>query len=91
MFTIESVQNLQWSNSEHTQFECLVKYEEFNEPHPTGVTQNDKYSHIQEIWSKGNAGEYGVIAEYIPPEPAVIEEIPVVDIFVDETETTTQS
>ena len=68
MFTIESVKNLKWANAEHTNFECLVKYEEFNEEHPSGIAPNDSYAHIQEIWTKGIAGEYGVIAEYEPPE-----------------------
>jgi hypothetical protein len=67
MFTIESVTNLQWDNAEHTSFSCVVKYAEFNETHPTGVNATDSYSHIQEIWTKGNAGEYGVISEYVPP------------------------
>lgn len=68
MFTIESVNNLKWDNAEHTSFSCDVKYEEFNEVHPAGVNGTDNYAHIQELWTKGNAGEYGVIAEYVPPE-----------------------
>jgi hypothetical protein len=69
MFTIEYVKDLKWCNSEHTEFECVVKYEEFNEEHPSGINGLDSYAHIQEIWSKGNAGEYGVIAEYVSPPP----------------------
>jgi hypothetical protein len=73
MFTIEYVKDLKWCDAEHTMFECIVKYEEFNEEHPSGINLNDRYSHIQEIWTKGNAGEYGVIAEYVPPpEPEPI-------------------
>ena len=67
MFTIEYVKNLQWCNAEHTSFTCVVKYEEFNEDHPSGINGTDSYAHIQQIWTKGNAGEYGVIAEYVPP------------------------
>lgn len=69
MFTVESVTNLQWDNAEHTSFFCVVKYAEFNEEHPSGISGTDPYAHIQEIWAKGNAGEYGVIAEYVPPPP----------------------
>lgn len=71
MFTIEYVKNLEWCNTEHTVFSCIVKYEEFNEEHPSGINATDQYSHIQEIWAKGNAGDYGVIAEYIPPPPII--------------------
>jgi hypothetical protein len=67
MFTIEYVKDLKWDNAEHTSFSCVVKYEEFNEEHPSGINATDTYSHIQELWTKANAGEYGVIAEYVPP------------------------
>lgn len=80
MFTIQSVTNLQWCNAEHTVFSCDVKYEEFNEVHPTGVNATDRYAHIQELWANGNAGEYGVITEYVvPPEPLQIDSIPTED------------
>lgn len=66
MFTIQYVKDLEWDNAEHTSFSCVVKYAEFNEEHPSGINATDHYAHIQEIWAKGNAGEYGVIAEYVP-------------------------
>ena len=71
MFTVEYVKDLQWDNAEHTSFSCVVKYAEFNEEHPTGVNGTDHYAHIQEIWTKGIAGDYGVIAEYVPPPPPI--------------------
>ena len=67
MFTIQTVTDLQWCDVEHTFFSCNVKYAEFNEVHPAGVNATDSYAHIQELWTKGNAGVYGVIAEYVPP------------------------
>lgn len=67
MFTIEYVKNLQWNSIEHTSFDCIVKYEEFNEEMPASIDGVDTYPHIHEIWTKGNAGEYGPIAEYAPP------------------------
>jgi len=69
MFTVEYVKNLKWCNAEHTMFECVAKYAEFNEEHPAGINATDPYAHIQEIWTKGVAGEYGPIAEYVPPAP----------------------
>lgn len=77
MFTIEYVKNLKWENAEHTIFSCIVKYEEFNEEHSSGINATDAYAHIQKIWAKGNTGEYGEIAEYVeevflpPPQPVV--------------------
>ena len=71
MFTVEYVKDLQWADAEHTVFSCVVKYEEFNEEHPSGINATDPYAHINEIWTKGNAGEYGPIAEYVLP-PVII-------------------
>jgi hypothetical protein len=82
MFTVEYVKNMQWCDAEHTFFECVVKYAEINEEMPSGINGTDQYSHINEIWTKANAGEYGVISEYIPPPPPPPkpEPIPVVDV-----------
>ena len=68
MLTVEYVKNLKWMNAEHTFFECIVKYVEFNEEHPSGINATDPYAHIHEIWIKANAGEYGPIAEYVFPK-----------------------
>lgn len=65
MFTIQTVTNLKWNNSDKTSFSADVKYVEFNESHPTGVDAVDQYAHIKELWEKGNAGEYGVIADWV--------------------------
>ena len=73
MLTIDYVKNLQWEDAEHTVFSCIVKYEEFNEEHPSGINATDPYEHINAIWTKANAGEYGEITEYVPPpEPEII-------------------
>ena len=82
MFIVEYVKDLEWCDAEHTLFTCVVKYAEFDEEHPSGINATDHYAHIQEIWTKANAGEYGEIAEYVPPPeqvdvvPAPIEEQP---------------
>jgi hypothetical protein len=67
MFTVQYVKDLKWEDAEHTFFSCVAKYAEFDEEHPAGINATDPYAHIREIWVKGNAGEYGVIAEYVPP------------------------
>lgn len=73
MFTVQYVKNLKWCDAEHSMFECLVKYEEFSEELPAGINATDPYAHIQEIWAKGNAGDYGPIAEFVPePIPPVV-------------------
>ena len=74
MFTIEYVKDLKWVDAEHTMFDCVVKYAEFNEEMPAGINAIDPYAHIHEIWTKGVAGEYGAIAEYVPPPASEVSE-----------------
>lgn len=74
MFTIDTVRNLKWVDQEHTSFSCDVKYLEFGEEHPVGVTPTDQYSHIQELWNNGINGVYGIIEDFIvPPTPPLTE------------------
>lgn len=78
MFTVQTVRELRWMDAEHTMFECVVKYAEFEDEHPTGVSAIDHYEHIQTIWANAIAGNYGSIAEYVPP-PEPEDELPVTD------------
>jgi hypothetical protein len=74
MFTIESVENLVWVDAEKTRFNCLVKYAEFEEKHPSTIDPSDTYSHIIQIWERAKLGEFGDIAEYAPPPVALAPE-----------------
>ena len=73
MFTIDTVRNLKWANTNHQSFECLVKYHEFSEEHPVGVNSTDPYAHIQELWKNGLNGVYGPIEEYVDTTPPLTE------------------
>ena len=75
MLTVEYVKDLKWANEERTAFECVVKYVEFDEEHPSGINGEDTYAHIREIWEKGIAGEYGTI---VTPEVFAFENQPTV-------------
>lgn len=78
MFTIEYAKDLRWVNSEHTTFDCVVKFLEFDQEMPFACLQSDKYAHSKELWQRAVAGEFGDIAEYVEyvsvatePQPAV--------------------
>lgn len=64
MFTIDSVKNLKWVDRDHSAFSCIVKYQEFDEEHPVGVSPTDGYQHIKDLWNNGTSGLYGIIEEY---------------------------
>lgn len=61
--TIETVKNPAWFNSSKTAFNCEVKFKEFTGPVPFTATADDPTDHGKTIWTNGNAGDYGVIAE----------------------------
>lgn len=69
LFHPEYVKNCWWQNQENTLFNCIVKYEEFPDEMPAGITLSDPYAHIQLIWNNAMAGMYGPIAAYTPPAP----------------------
>ena len=70
MLTIETATDLVWTDAEQSNFKCNVKFAEFDEVFPVGVTATDRYAHIQMLWANGLAGVYGPIAPYVaPPEP----------------------
>jgi hypothetical protein len=69
LFHPEYVKDCYWENAENTLFSCTVKYEEFPEEMPAGITLSDPYAHIQLIWNNAMAGMYGPIAAYVPPPP----------------------
>jgi hypothetical protein len=76
LFHPEYVKNCFWENAEQTLFSCIVKYEEFSEEVPAGISSSDQYDHIKLIWNNAIAGMYGPIAPYIPLEPDLISETP---------------
>ena len=79
MFTVQYVKNLKWANAEHTAFDCVVKYSEFEDEFETTINSLENYPHVKEISEKAFAGEYGSFEEYVEP-PQFLGEIEVVDV-----------
>jgi hypothetical protein len=62
------VRNLQWANTAHTYINCEVNFEDLKEEFlPFTATPEDIYAHGREIFARCAAGEFGVVAEYVPP------------------------
>lgn len=68
------VKNCKWGDEEHTIILCEVDFEHLDQIYvPFSATANDKYNHTKEIFSKAKAGEFGIIAEYVPYVPTTEE------------------
>jgi hypothetical protein len=64
---LTSVKNPRWSNSEHTTIDCEITTSQFgNEVLPFTANANDVEEHGRNIFADIMAGNYGIIAEYVP-------------------------
>jgi hypothetical protein len=66
-----AVRNCKWATEDHSCIECEVNFDHVNDEEwsPFGANQNDHYEHGREIFARAVAGEFGEIAEYVPPPP----------------------
>ena len=65
-----NVTNPQWATADHSSINCTVDFEAYG-PTPFTANPNDTQSDSAQIFNACVAGEYGAIAEYIPPAPFV--------------------
>ena len=77
---LTSLTNLRWANLEKTQIDCEITTTQFgDEILPFTASINDVEQHGRDIFNAIVSGEYGTIADYIPP--------PVVEIIPRKSET----
>jgi hypothetical protein len=67
------VRNCKWATEDHSSIECEVYFDDINSEEWTPYTANplDHYEHNREIFAKALAGEFGEVAEYVPPPPPI--------------------
>lgn len=66
------VRNPVWANAEHTLIQCEVDFDDLTEEFvPFGAVASGDYAHAHQIFAECVAGNYGPIAEYVPPAPYV--------------------
>jgi hypothetical protein len=87
-----AVKNCKWVNEEHSSIECEVMFDDIQSEEwtPFGATPLDMYEHGREIFAKALAGEFGVVAEYIPPPtPVTVKKLidPTIDVIPTEVTT----
>jgi hypothetical protein len=65
-----SLSNPRWADAEHTMIDCDITTSQFgDEVLPFTASANDVEAHGRAIFADIVAGNYGEIAEYVPPPP----------------------
>lgn len=67
MFTLEYAKDPIWADATGNAITLLVKWAEFNEEHPFNATNYDSEQHGVDLYNRAVAGEFGVVASYVPP------------------------
>jgi hypothetical protein len=71
-----NITSVKWSNSEHTIIDCIVHLEgEQNQPFDFSAVAEGDYPYTHEIFARCVAGDFGPIAEYLPPPAPTTEEL----------------
>jgi len=66
---LEYAKNPHWANAEHTMIDLTVRFAEIPEDLPFTASPHDCEAHGRDIYAKAIAGEFGVIAEFVPYVP----------------------
>jgi hypothetical protein len=65
---LTSLGNPRWVNSEHTAIDCEITTSQFgDEVLPFTASENDVEPHGRALFASIVAGDFGPIAEYVPP------------------------
>lgn len=70
--SLTSLSNPRWVNVEQTMIDCEITTSQFgDEVLPFTASANDVEPHGRAIFAQLVAGEFGFVAEYVPPAPEV--------------------
>jgi hypothetical protein len=72
---LEYAKDPRWANAERTMIDLTIKWEGINEEYPFTASPNDVEAHGRAIFAAAVAGEYGTVAEYLPPPAPTPEEL----------------
>lgn len=64
-----SASNPVWANEANTAIDVLAQFDTFPSPIPFTASPTDTTSYGPNIYSRAVAGEFGVVAPYVPPPP----------------------
>jgi hypothetical protein len=69
MFTVEYAHSPFYTVADHSHITLKVKFAEFEEEHPFGAMPTDSMPHGVDIYNRAVAGEFGIVAPYVAPQP----------------------
>jgi hypothetical protein len=72
---LEYAKDPRWANTEHTLIDLTVRFAEIPEDLPFTASPDDIEAHGRAIFTAAVAGEYGPVAEYLPPPTPTPEEL----------------
>jgi hypothetical protein len=71
-----TVTNPVWADAEHTIIVCDVDFDDLSEALvPFSAVASGDYPHTHEIFARCVAGDFGAIAEYVPPPTPTTEQL----------------
>ena len=66
---LEYAKDPKWANAEQTLIDLTIKWEGIAEELPFTASPNDTEAHGRALFAAAQAGEFGPVAEYVPPPP----------------------
>jgi hypothetical protein len=72
---LEHAKSPVWANAEHTMIDLTVRFAEIPEDLPFTASPDDVEAHGRAIFVAAAAGEYGPVAEYLPPPAPTPQEL----------------
>jgi len=64
-----------WANAEHTMIDVVIKWDRFPQEFPFTASPDDCEAHGRAIFAAAVSGEYGPVAEYLPPPAPTPEQL----------------
>lgn len=64
---LEYAKNPIWSNADQSTIDLTIKWVELDEELPFTASPNDVEDYGREIYNLASAGEFGEVAQYVPP------------------------
>ena len=72
---LEYAKNPLWANAGHTMIDLTVRFAEIPEDLPFTASPTDVEEHGRAIFAAAQAGDYGPVAEYLPPPAPTPEQL----------------